>query len=46
MYERGELEDYEMLNYYLQHYDEEVKSSFVIHMTEKFSKDFWNCSNG
>ena len=40
MYERGELEDYEMLNYYLQHYDEEVKSSFVIQLTEKFSKDF------
>lgn len=41
-YAKGELEVYELLQYYLKHYDEEVKSTFVIRLSDTFSKDFSN----
>ena len=39
-YAKGELESYEMLPYYIENYDENVKSTMVLKMSESFSKDF------
>lgn len=39
-YEIGELELYDLLSYYTNNYDKEIKSDFTLKMTEKFSKDF------
>ena len=39
-YEKGELEIYEMLPYYIEHYNDVVKSSFVLNINANFSKDF------
>lgn len=39
-YAKKELEVYEVLSYYLEHYDENVKSDFVLKINDKFSKDF------
>lgn len=41
-YEKGELEIYEMLPYYERNFDKNVKSDFVLKMSEDFSKDFRN----
>lgn len=41
-YAKNELEDYEMLPYYLEHYDENVQSTMVLKMSENFSRDFSN----
>lgn len=40
MYEKGQLQIYEMLPYYKEHYDENVKSTFALQISENFSKDF------
>ena len=39
-YEKGELEIYDMLPYYIEHYNDAVKSSFVLNINANFSKDF------
>ena len=39
-YEKGELQIYEMMPYYIEHYDENVHSSFVLNMSKDFSRDF------
>ena len=41
MYEKGELGEYELLPYYEEHYDENVKSTFVTYLGNGFSKDLW-----
>lgn len=41
MYEKGELGEYELFPYYEEHYDENVKSTFLMHLGNNFSKDLW-----
>lgn len=41
MYEKGELGEYELLQYYEEHYDENVKSTFLTYMGKGYSKDLW-----
>ena len=41
MYEKGELGEYELLPYYEEHYDENVKSTFLTYLGKNFSKDLW-----
>lgn len=39
LYGNGELDIYDMLSYYEKHYEENVTSTFVLQMTENFSRD-------
>lgn len=39
-YEKGEIEIYDMLPYYIENYKDKVTSSFVLNINEGFSKDF------
>lgn len=39
-YEKGNLETFEMLPYYQEHYNENVVSTFEMKITEDFTKDF------
>lgn len=39
-YEKGELEAYEMLPYYIDNYSKNVVSTFNLNMTKDFSRDF------
>lgn len=41
MYEKGELEIWEMLSYYKDNFAKEVPSSFVVKMSDTFSKDLY-----
>lgn len=39
-YAKNELAEYELLPYYIEHYDDNVKSTMVLKMSDTFSKDF------
>ena len=39
-YAKGELGEWELLDYYSDHYDENVVDSMVLHISDDFSKDF------
>ena len=39
-YAKGELGEWELLNYYVENYDANVPDSMVLHMSDDFSKDF------
>lgn len=41
MYEKGQLEIWEMLSYYQDNFQTEVPSSFVVKMSDTFSKDLY-----
>lgn len=38
-YSRNELQIYDLLDYYKENYNKEIKSSFVLHLSKDFSKD-------
>lgn len=42
LYEKGELGEYELLDYYKEHYCENVDSSFVTKISDNFSKDLYD----
>ena len=39
-YEKEELAEYELLDYYIKHYDENVTSTFDLNMSDSFTKNF------
>ena len=41
LYAKGILNKKEMLDYYYQNFSKEIKSSFVLQLTDKFSKDLF-----